>query len=285
MAVTESRVGHRAHGLVAAVLLCGAIESSHAEETSGPGSVRLNAERYSVSVGVYSLHARTLVRLDSPAGGSGTPISFENDLDVDRRDVSGDVMFSVRLRDRHRFEVERFGLSRSGVRGNSRTIRFGEDTFEIGWQLETFFDTDVTRVGYAYSFLKGERHELGLHAGLHVTDLAMGIRATITPGTAAAAEYADASAPLPVVGLQGARQLSERWSLHGRAQIFRLEAEDFAGELNHVVVGVEHATFRRIGFGLALDFFELDLSSEYTGLLGAFKLQFSGPRLYVQARF
>jgi len=101
------------------------------------------------------LHARTLVRLDSLAGGSGTPVSFENDLAVDRRDVSSDVMFTVRLRDRHRFEVERCGVSRSGVRGNSRVIQFGEDTFEIGWQLETFFDTHVTRLGYAYSFLKG----------------------------------------------------------------------------------------------------------------------------------
>ncbi|HEU4618114.1 MAG TPA: hypothetical protein VFV10_08730 [Gammaproteobacteria bacterium] len=73
--------------------------------------------------------------------------------------------------------------------------------------------------------------------------------------------------------------------MSGRAQIFRLSAEDFDGKLNHVALAIEHDTFRHFGFGLGFDYFEVDLDSSDTGFLGAFKLRFSGPHVYAHAHF
>lgn len=255
-----------------------------ADDDAGAPS-RLTADRFSVTVGAFSAHARTTVRLDAPGGVLGTTLGFERDLGVEGRAVSHDLTFAARFGNRHRLELEAFQLDRDGQRASSREFRFGEDVFEIGWELATFFHTDVVRLGYAYSFLRGERRELGVHAGLHVTDIRMGIRAALLPFRADSEEHADATAPLPVVGLQGAFALAPRWTLSGRAQIFRLRADDFDGELNHVAVAIEHDTFRRVGLGFAADFFEVDLASRDAGLLGAFKLQFSGPRVFVHAHF
>jgi hypothetical protein len=277
--------------LIAAVAICAAPsfvwpqDEGSGEPLRSRQPSRLTADRYSVTLGVYALHARTTVRLDSPDGTVGTTINFENDLGIGRRELSRDVTFTARFRGRHRLEIEEFGLARQGSRSNSRTLRFGEDTFDVGWELATFFDTDLLRVGYAYSLIGDDNRELGLHIGVHVTDIAMGIRASVTPGASQAEEYADATAPLPVIGLQGAYQMTRRWSLHGRAQIFRLDADDFDGVLNHVALAIEHDTFRHVGLGIAADFFELDLNSKDTGLLGAFKFQFSGPRIFFHAHF
>lgn len=266
-------------------MFCTAPGLAYAQHLPDRSSSRLTADRFSLTAGVHALSARTTVRLDASDGTFGTTLSFENDLGVDGRSRSRDFTFAARLRERHRFEVEQFALHRSGSRSNTRTIRFGDDTFELGWELATFFDTDVLRLGYAYSLVRREYLELGIHAGLHVTDIEMGIRASLVPVTAQAEEFADATAPLPVIGFQGAYQLASRWSLHGRAQIFRLDVDDFDGELNHVALAIEHDTFRHVGVGLAADFFEIDVNSKDSRLLGAFKFQFSGPRLYIHAHF
>src|SRR6188768_418620 len=54
---------------------------------------------------------------------------------------------------------------------------------------------------------------------------------------------ANTSAPLPVIGAQGAYRFLPRWTLRGRAQLFRLAAGDYEGAINHVAIAFEHATF------------------------------------------
>lgn len=252
-----------------------------------PSAVRshLGSQRYFVSMGVYSLRPSTTVRLDSHSGTLGTTIDFESDLGLDGAKVSAAGAFSVRFGARHRLELEYFELARNGFREVRRQIRFGERTYEAGLRLETFFDTDVLRLGYAYSFMRNEKSELGVQAGLHVTEIETGMRISTLLTAGQSEQSASATAPLPVIGLQGAHELSTRWTMRGRLQLFRLEAEDYSGALNHVMLAVEHATFPRVGIGFAVDYFEMDVDSTEATFRGAVKLEFSGPRLYAHAHF
>ena len=88
-----------------------------------------------------------------------------------------------------------------------------------------------------------------------------------------------------MIGVQGGFRFLPRWTMHGRAQIFRLDAGDYDGEINHLAVAFEHSTFKRVGLGVALDFFELDLDSKDDSFLGAFELKFAGPRIFAHAHF
>ncbi|HEY3518358.1 MAG TPA: hypothetical protein VGL98_15020 [Gammaproteobacteria bacterium] len=241
--------------------------------------------RYSVTVGVFALRPETTVRLDSPNGRFGTTLSMEDDLGLESSATAADLTFSARIGERHRVELEQFGIARSGERSNLRTIQVGRDTYDVGLQLDSEFDMDVTRLGYAYSFVRDTNKEVGIHVGVHVTDMAMRVTAALRPITESTQELANTTAPLPVIGAQGAYRFLPRWTMRGRAQFFRLAAGDYEGAINHVAIAFEHATFEHVGLGVALDYFEVDLDSDDTSFLGAFELKFTGPRLFAHMSF
>ena len=241
--------------------------------------------RFSVTVGVFALRPETTVRLDALNGRIGTTLNMEDDLGLDRSATAADLTFSARIGERHRIELEQFGIDRTGERSNLRTINVGNDTYEVGLLLESEFDMDVTRLGYAYSFIRDDKKEVGIHAGVHVTDMAMRVTAALRPITESTQEIGNTTAPLPVVGVQGAYRFLPRWTMRGRGQIFRLAAGDYEGAINHVAIAFEHATFEHVGLGVALDFFEVDLESEDTSFIGAFELKFTGPRLFAHMSF
>jgi len=64
-------------------------------------------------------------------------------------------------------------------------------------------------------------------------------------------EIASVTAPLPVIGVSGARRLREKWALIAKGQTFVLKYDDVKGALNHGSIYFEHATTEHFGFGLA----------------------------------
>ena len=242
-------------------------------------------DRYAMTVGAYSVEARTSARLDLAGGALGTSFSFEKDLGIDPDAWAADLGFTARVGERHRFELEKFAFDRSGERSNTRQLNIRDDVYEVGLVLETSFDTDVTRLSYSYLFARDKNHEVGVAVGVHVTDFSMVVRAAFLPITSATEESAGTTAPLPVVGAHGAYRPFPRWIFRGQAQLFRLEAGGYDGELNHVALEMEHDTFRHIGLGFALDYFEVDLDSTEPKFVGAFNLTFSGPRVFMRAHF
>lgn len=242
-------------------------------------------DRFSLTVGVFALRPETTVRLDSPNGRFGTTLSMEDDLGLESSATAADLTFSARIGERHRIEVEQFGIDRSGERSNLRTIQVGRDTYDVGLRLDTEFDMDVTRLGYAYSFVRDSNKEVGIHVGVHVTEMAMRVTAALRPITESTQELANTTAPLPVIGVQGAYRFLPRWTMRGRAQFFRLEAGDYDGKIDHAALAFEHATFEHVGIGVALDYFKVDLESNDTSFLGAFELKFFGPRLFAHMSF
>jgi hypothetical protein len=280
--VHRARVGWlRGSGAVALQLFA---VFAGAQEVPQPAGGYL-ADRYTLTIGAFALRPETTVRLDALNGRIGTTLSMEDDLGLEDSATAADLTFSARIGQRHRIELEQFGINRTGERSNLRTISVGSDTYEVGWLLESEFDMDVTRLGYAYSFVRDNNKEIGVHAGVHVTEMAMRVTAAFRPITESTQELGNTTAPLPVIGAQGAYRFLPRWTMRGRAQIFRLAAGDFEGEINHAAIAFEHATFEHVGMGVALDFFEVDLESTDTSFIGAFELKFTGPRLFAHLSF
>jgi len=254
-----------------------------AEESSGRPKSGID-----VIGGGFLASANTTVRLDSADGRIGTTLDFEDDLGIDDSDLLLFLGASWRFAHRHRLEFEWFELGRDGRRELQAEIRFGEDVFNVGAEVNTFFDTDVFRVGYAYSFVRDDRKEVGLHVGVHITDLATGLRAKAVLGENEALEgleFAEVTAPLPVIGIQGVWQFARKWSLIGRAQIFRLEIDDYDGALNHLKVGVVHSTFKHVGFGFGFDYFEVDVDMEDPNFSGSVDFDYGGPIFFVLGHF
>ena len=76
-----------------------------------------------------------------------------------------------RIREKHRVEFEWFNLRRDGFTVLQEEIVFDGTDFQIDATIDSFLDTDIFRIGYAYSLIREPKKEFGVHAGLHVTEI------------------------------------------------------------------------------------------------------------------
>ena len=246
---------------------------------------KLRLSDFTFRAGWYNISSNTVIRVDSNNGDRGTTINLENDLNVDDEESTFYGTFSWRMSGRHFLEVEHFRLARSGLQTLSTEIKFGEEVFETGAVVDTYFDTKVTRVSYAYLLHDSSKFGVALIAGLHLTDLATGITELNTEFAVENIEFADVTAPLPVVGITGAWRINEKWFLFGRDQVFRMDIADYKGNLDHFSAKLEYSAFEHFGIGLGYDLFDLKLDMNKQFWNGTVDFEFRGPIVYLTGRF
>jgi len=258
-------------------------ESQQVEESKD--GKRFSLKDFSFRAGFYNISANTRIRLDALGGLIGTTIDLEDDLDLDENKSTYYLSFGWRVSGRHFLEFEYFNLDRRGTATLTAEIEFGDEVFDIGAEVKSFFDTDVTRVSYAYLLKDSDKFAFALSAGLHITDLNTGITEINSQFAQDTVAVAAVTAPLPVVGLTAAWKMSDKWFMYGRLQIFRLTFDDFSGRLDHVSVKLEYNMFEHVGVGLGYDFFAMGVDVDRKLWNGDVTFSFKGPILYLKGQF
>lgn len=243
---------------------------------------------FSLRLGVYDMNLSTKIRVDGVGGNLGSSLDFENDLNLDDNKDTFDVAFRWRVRERHLLEAEYFQLKRNGLRRLDGEIRFGDAVFPVGADVRSSFTTEVTRLSYAYRFIRDRDWGLAIGAGLHVTRL----RAALTEVDfdnvevpTGEREIAAVTAPLPVIGFYGARRLGDKGAVILRAQLFEVEIDDIDGRIEHAAIYYEHDVFERVGLGIGYDWFNIDLESRDRLWIGRADVRFHGPMLFLKGSF
>jgi hypothetical protein len=255
-----------------------------AEDENKEGK-KFSLSDFTFRLGMYDISSNTRMRLDGNGGILGTTISLEDDLNLDGKKSTFYGSLSWRMSGRHFLELEHFRLSRSGLQTLTVELEFGEEVFEVGATVDSYFDTKVTRLSYAYLIHDSKRFAIALSAGLHITELSTGITELATQFAIENVELADVTAPLPVLGVSGAWRISEKWFMYGRAQIFRLEISDYKGGLDHASVKLEYSAFKHLGIGIGFDLFDHKLEIEKPAWNGTVDFEFRGPILYLKGNF
>jgi hypothetical protein len=263
--------------LILVCLAFGFILSVQAAQAENP------RKRFVASLGAYSAKTNTEVRLDATDGTAGTRLDFEDDLQLRDRETTPWLDFYARIGKRHRVAVTYYDLSRSGTQTLAGEIRVGDEVFPVSANVDSFFDSQIFRVAYGYSFSQGDKHEVGLLAGLHVAKIGLGVKTA--GGLGLIAEEADATAPLPMFGLFGSVELPKKWRFRGWGQLFALEFENFDGSLYNITAVVEHDTFKNVGFGFGYSIFDFDLTADDDEFSGEFVYAFQGPTAYINLMF
>ena len=242
--------------------------------------------RFYVDIAAYQPATETKLRIDG-AGGAGTEISLEDDLDFEDRPTLPSVLMNFRLGERWRVEAEYFTVDRDSARTINKPINIGDNNFVINTTLSSSFDTDIYRLGVGYSFLKNQNSELGGVLGLHVTNFDL----AASSGSGALAESRDALATLPTLGVYGYYAFSPKWLLTGRADVFSLDYEEYSGTLWNVNVGIEYHFTKNFGVGLAYRYVDYNVSVEKqvgpnsTDFSGEITYRLGGPSLYMSLMF
>jgi hypothetical protein len=107
------------------------------------------------SLGAFFLSTGSEIRLDGETLGTGTQIDWENEFHVDDRDQFRVDAF-WRFADRHKVRLMYFENNRSNASVLSRDINFGDTTFPLDLEVDTWLDTRVIELAYEYAFLQRE---------------------------------------------------------------------------------------------------------------------------------
>lgn len=237
--------------------------------------------RVRLSLGGYLPETSTSIRVDDPNGQIGTKLDGEDDLGLSERETLPWIDMRVRLSRRNLLDFTYYDLSRSGTQTLKGEIVVEGETYPVNTEVNSYFDTKIYRIAYGYSFLKDNKREFGILAGLHVTEIKVGINET-TGGTSSKAE---GTAPLPTLGIQGSVELPKRWRFRGWGQLFALNFDEFSGSLVNVTANVEHDTFKHVGFGFGWSYFGFNLEADTSDLSGEFDYHFGGPNFYLNLMF
>ncbi len=154
--------------------------------------------------------------------------------------------------------------------------------------VDTSFETDfyVTQVGY--SFLKNERGELGVGAGLHVVDFdtTLKVSGEINGiGGSVQSDTADLTVPLPNILGFGTYAFTPKLSLDGSIGWFGLDYNDYSGNLVTLSANLEYRLTDHFGIGVGYNYVDMDLTIKKSSRKNEYDLEYNGPVLYVSAGF
>lgn len=240
--------------------------------------------RFEANLGVFAPQLDTNIRLDGSGGLVGVELDFEENFNLSKTEVVPVLLFDWWISKKHGLNLTYFDLSRSSSGESTISFRFGNQVFPANVPLDVRFDTNVVALTYSYKFFHDERRSFGLNVGFNVNGIDTGIRATTTGGPEIQ-ESASATAPLPVLGVNGHVMLSKKWKFYGTIGIFGLSYDHYDGSLSSISAGFIHHTFRNVGFGVGLYGFNVDIDSENEDFLGKITYGYNGVIAYINLRF
>lgn len=225
----------------------------------------------------------------STIDGEPTDNLSTSDLGIDDGSTQPYFAFRWRFTDRWRLMFDYFGLDNDGgVRKDFDELLFGKIEAKGFLAVDTDFKTDfyITQVGY--SFLKNERGELGVGAGLHIVDFDVSLKVSgeingISGSTQSAST--NLTVPLPNILGYGTYAFTPRLSLDGSIGWFSLDYNDYSGNLMVLAANLEYRLTDHFGIGVGYNYIDMDLTIDQSRREDNYDLEYNGPVLYVSAGF
>jgi hypothetical protein len=226
----------------------------------------------------------TSAREDSSAGVAGTRICAECLLGLTDQAHQGRMEIIFRLEDRSRLRVDFLDLRRQGDSFLNQTLKFGDQSFAVHSTVQSELDWRQMDLTYTYSFLKGERYELGAGVGIHLLEVDAIVQ---YPGTPQRAEFSGA-VPFATLALDGTWRIANRWSLNARGQYFKVTVNEVGGILGDYHGDVQYRWQRNVAFGAGYerqDVQNAQLKLKNQDPSGFVKMRISGPELFVRVSY
>jgi hypothetical protein len=242
-----------------------------------------------VGLSYYQPSFDTTVRLDSAELGTGTDLSLEDDLGVekDASELRGEVL--IRMGSRFHLALDHVEFERSGSNVLGRTVQFGDVVYAANANLTAAVDSSHTGAALRYSLLRNQTTDFAVSLGVTHLDVAASIsgRAVATAGGVPISsvdieEKGDASGPVPLVGLHGLFWLGDRLRLRldGRyIDIGELVDEDkWSGSMTEYGASVDYFVLPWLGLGVGYAGTAIDVDFDDGDELGSVDYDFDGVR-------
>jgi len=156
-------------------------------------------------------------------------LGMESDTNVFRLDGY------YRFTDTHSMDFSYFSVRSDGQKAINEDIVWDDKTISAGATVDSYFNMDIYKINYVYSFYHNEKVELALTAGFHITSLDLGLGAQGMIDGVAGQKYSSGEAitvPLPVFGFKGEYTIiDEKLFVNYKAEYFFIQFDDYEGSL------------------------------------------------------
>ena len=206
---------------------------------------------------------------------------MEEELGLDKTDSVFRLDGYYRFAEKHQINFSAFDLSREATTQIQKDISWNNTVFPIDTVLTSDFDVTIYKVDYTWRFMQRDKGYLGLTGGLYIADFDFDLFTTNVD----LFDRSGATAPLPVIGLRGEYNFSEKWSFQADGEIFFFEYEDWDGSLYDVYAGLEYQWFEHMGIGVGVNAVKMDLGVTKTNLSGDLDWEYKGALVFVKFNF
>jgi opacity protein-like surface antigen len=220
----------------------------------------------------------------NPESGRGTNINLTDELDNDEDSQVFRGGAAFRLGSRHRLFIDYFKVSTDGETTSTRDLVFGNIEIPAGSGVASEFSIATTQAGYMYSFVQNDTIELAGVLAVAYTEIDAELAAFLA-GSQVDRESADASGPVPVLGLNLGVALGEQWKLRANLQGISADIDSYDGTYYTYGAGIEWSPWRQFGLGLGYGGVHGDLDVDDSNWSGSLDLEIHGPFGYLTVGF
>src|ERR1700722_19425526 len=238
-------------------------------------------DHFALRAGFFWGSVSTFGRFDSATGVLGTPFTAEHDLGLTDQARQPFVEIMFRLEDRNRLRVDFIDMRRAADRNIDRNVQYGDVLFLVDNPVHSEFDWRQTDLTYTYSFLRGERYELGAGVGVHLLEAEASAEIPTTP------QYADfnGAGPFATLALDGTWLISRHWALSARGNYLKVTIGEVGGQMGQYHADLQYRWKRNLAFGVAYRRQDVELDLHGTNPSGELKFKISGPELFGRVSF
>ena len=223
--------------------------------------------------------------VDIPLRGA---IDISEDLGLGDHLIAFRSSFTYRFSKRHAMSIGYYRLSLDGTVQLERTIELGDSEFDIGIDVNSSYDEQITKFAYNFIFHDEGPVMLSVAAGVHLSKarLSMQTLGAIPGGTALdESENRSITAPLPMIGGRLVYRLSPQWRILATSDIFFLNRGSQEGQLTDSNILIEYKASDHFSFGGGINRFSLDLQLVDNGRQWDWSSVHTGAHLYVGYTF
>ena len=248
-------------------------------------------ERFRMDFGGFFQDFATTFRLD-PANGSGTEISFEDDLGYDTRKTTFRTDGYWRFGPRGRVAFAYTTFRRSSSHTLNRDFVIGDTTYHAGASLDSSSKVDVGELYYEYSLINTGEAEVGvmLGASTFFTKFEFEGSGTISGGGGSQSgsfqrESSDTIIPVPAIGADFRYTLLPRFFVEGRVRWMKATISDYTGSMLDWRAGLDYYFTSNFGIGAAWASTDIDVTRQRDRGDLSFEYKYNGPIGYLSIAF
>ena len=255
----------------------GKMHSNHQEDYGGlaPWFVK----KYQVQGGLFMPFNNTNVSVGLSNVNVGTDIDFEKDLGFNNYSFAAYGAFQWHISRRSRINLSYFYLGRSSSHTLDRDITFRDKTFPVYAQVNSYFNTNISRVSYGYAILSKPKYEAGLMLGMHILGIGVGISADASIGSLAYASTYKVTAPLPDVGVFAGYAITDKLAINAEFSYLALTIGNINGHIVNYNLAIQYKVYRNLGLSLSYTGLDFKVTDNGDKVDGYMKWGYNGPSI------